>query len=85
MKGARVNVHQLAIQKYPGKLDLLLQIHDELVIEADKSIHSETTMRAICNAMTEDYKFLGAPIRFPVGMKIATERWSSATEIELAA
>jgi DNA polymerase I-like protein with 3'-5' exonuclease and polymerase domains len=85
MKGAMVNVHQLAIQKYPGKLDLLLQIHDELVIEADKSIHSETTMRAICNAMTEDYKFLGAPIRFPVGMKIATERWSSATEIELAA
>ncbi len=83
MKSAMIGVHGLAQRHFPGKMDLLLQIHDELIIEVNNSINSEKTMRAVTDAMTEDYKFLRAPCRFPVGMKISTERWSKSVEVSL--
>lgn len=75
IKRAMIRVHKLQCEKYDGKMDLLLTIHDELAIEADLSIHKETTMRDIATAMQADYTVLGCPVPFPVGMKVATERW----------
>lgn len=69
--------------KYTGKMHLLLSIHDELMIEVHKSIDSPATQRAIAEAMGRDYKRLGSPIPFPIGMKVANERWSISTEVKI--
>jgi len=82
LKNGMIATHDLCQKKkYRGKLDQLLTIHDELLIEEDKKIHSEKVMKDIALAMAVDYKFLGAPIPFPIGMKIADERWSESYEI----
>jgi DNA polymerase I-like protein with 3'-5' exonuclease and polymerase domains len=83
IKNAMVRIYNLSQQpKYKGKLHLLLTIHDELIIEAHKSIHSKQTMDAVVAAMQgTDNKVIGCPKPFPVGMKIAVERWSDTQEI----
>lgn len=84
MKNAMINVDALQQSKYRGKMYQLLQIHDELVIEVHKSIHSTQTMKDVCSAMSADYKTLGAPIPFPVGMKISYTRWNESQEVDLS-
>lgn len=69
---------------YKGKLFPLMQIHDELMIEVHKSIDNMDTMKMVCDCMAIDSKFLGCPIPFPIGMKIAEERWSDSREVKVA-
>lgn len=83
MKRAMIRVRALCeTPKYLGKLYLLLTIHDELVVEVHKSIHNHRTMRDVVRAMQgDDHITVGCPMPFPVGMKVAAERWSSTQEI----
>lgn len=70
--------------KYKDKMFMEMQIHDELMIEVHKSIHSNATMKEVVRCMAIDSTFLGCPIQFPIGMKIADERWSEAYEVKVA-
>jgi DNA polymerase-1 len=86
LKSAMVDVHETLCANgglYTGNMRLQLTIHDELLIEVHKSIHSEQTMKDVVIQMTNDYKFLGCPIRFPVGMKVAENRWSESNEVKV--
>ncbi len=85
MKNAMIRVDELCRTKHKGRMFLLLQIHDELIIEVNKKFHSEALMQEVTRAMSDDYKFLGCKKRFPIGMKIAEERWSETQDIALAA
>jgi DNA polymerase I-like protein with 3'-5' exonuclease and polymerase domains len=62
---------------------ILLTIHDELMIEIHESIDDEQTRRDIARVMGQDYTVFGSPIPFPIGMKIAKERWSESREVKL--
>lgn len=82
MKRAMLNVDELCMTKeYTDKLFLQLQIHDEILVEGLESTYSKKTMRDIAECMSRDYKLLGSPIPFPIGMKIARERWSESSEV----
>lgn len=84
IKQAMINVHDLQNSvPYHGKMFLLLSIHDELIIEVHKSIDNERTQRDIAEAMSRDYKLLGSPIPFPIGMKVAKDRWSESIETKI--
>jgi DNA polymerase-1 len=69
--------------RYRGKMFILLTIHDELMIEIHESIDDEQTRRDIARVMGQDYTVFGSPIPFPIGMKIAKERWSESREVKL--
>ncbi len=81
LKDAMINVYELQETKYRGDMHLMLNIHDELMLDVDKKIHCQQTMDDVCKAMSSGYKFLNSPVPFPVGMKIAEERWSHYQEI----
>lgn len=82
MKQAMINVDEL-FEEWTGSR-LLLTLHDELVLEIPKKYHSKKLMKEILVAMQGDFhKTLGIPRPLPIGMKIATKRWSVTTEIDL--
>lgn len=85
MKSAMRRVNRLLSTKWENQAGILLQIHDELLIEVDKNIDCFELRKDIVEAMAYDYKFLNCPIPFPIGYKIATERWSLTQEVEVAA
>lgn len=62
---------------------LLLTVHDEIIIEVPRKMHSIELMTDIIRAMQEDSKRLGLPVRLPVEMKVALTRWSRPTKIKL--
>lgn len=83
-KNAMNAIDELSLSPlYRGKIHLQLAIHDELMMEIRKDIHCERTMRVVADRMSDDYEMLGSPIRFPIGMKIAYERWNVSQEISL--
>jgi DNA polymerase I-like protein with 3'-5' exonuclease and polymerase domains len=84
-KGAMRRVDTVLSTKWECRADLLLQIHDEFLIEVDKEADCHALRQDVVRAMSFDYKMLGCPIPFPVGYKIATERWSVNQEVEVAA
>jgi len=84
IKRAMIRVYKNVCQTaYKGKVFLELTMHDELCLDVHKSVDNKTTMRAIVTEMQADYKLLGCPIPFPVGMKISTARWSETMEVKL--
>lgn len=83
IKRAMISIDQMIKQSYDGLLELLLTIHDELMIEGDDANHSKKVMKDIVGCMQQDSKFLGCPIPLPVGMKIATECWAKTQEVKL--
>ncbi len=83
MKNAMIRVDALCQEKYERLMYLLLQIHDELIIEVKREAHCERAMVDVVRAMNADYKVLGCKVPFPVGMKIAEERWSDCQDIKL--
>ena len=83
IKRAMIRVDKTCETVLEERADLLLQIHDELLIECDREIATEKTMRLIADDMQADYKMLGCPVPFPVGMKVCDERWSKSREIKL--
>lgn len=83
MKNGMVRVDGLCQKDYLDQMYLLLQIHDELIVEVAKEAHSIRAMQDVVTAMSADYKELGCKIPFPVGMKIAEERWSECQDVLL--
>jgi DNA polymerase I-like protein with 3'-5' exonuclease and polymerase domains len=84
-KRALVRLSRMARDEFPGNMYLLLNIHDETMLEVSTKVHSQETIRRVSEVMGTDSITLGCPCPFPVGMKVATERWSLATEMETAA
>ncbi len=83
IKRAMIRVYKTCIDQLEGRAEMLLQIHDELLIEIDEDLVTEMNMKLIAQAMQADYKLLGCPVPFPVGMKVCDERWSKSREIKL--
>ena len=83
MKSAMLNVDSLFQKKWKG-CHILLTLHDELMIEVPKQLHSKSLMRDIIKAMQGDFHMkVNCPVPLPISVKIATHRWSKTTEIEL--
>lgn len=84
LKNAIIHVDKLSQKKkYMDLMRLLLNIHDELMAEIHKSIHNKKTQQDIVDAMNTDAEFLGCPIPFPIGLKIAEHRWTEYMEVTL--
>lgn len=84
-KAAMRRVDRLLTTKWESQADLLLQVHDEFLIEVDVDVDCQALREDIVRAMSFDHKMLGCPIPFPVGYKVAIERWSVNQEVEVAA
>lgn len=85
MKNGLIYINRMLKKKGWWKLGvrLLVTVHDEVIIELPKHLHSIELMRDIISAMQMDSKRLGLPVRLPVEMKIARSRWSKPTKITL--
>jgi DNA polymerase-1 len=87
LKRAMNRVCTLSQEKqWLGKVDPLLTVHDELLIETN--VQPETAkmrelMIAVTKAMQADSQVLNCPVPFPVGMKIVETRWAEAKEVSL--
>jgi DNA polymerase I-like protein with 3'-5' exonuclease and polymerase domains len=64
-------------------LALLNSIHDEFIIEVPFELHSKRLMQEIMYTMQMDSALVKVPVPLPVGMKIATRRWSTTKDIDL--
>ena len=83
MKQAMINVDNLFQKSWNG-CHLLLTLHDELIIEVPKELHSKRLMRDIVKAMQGDFHTkVNCPKALPVSMKMVTSRWSKTTEVNL--
>jgi DNA polymerase-1 len=80
MKFAMVRLTKRFVKSWPG-VQILLPIHDELIIEVPLKYHSKKLMRQIISDMQADSKRCGIPVPLPVSMKIMKFRWSK--EIKL--
>lgn len=80
LKRAMIRIHKNLYPKYIG-MEMLLTIHDELVIEVPKKHNNKQTIRDIVNAMGADHKVIGCPIPLPIGMKITSTTWAEAKEV----
>jgi DNA polymerase-1 len=85
MKNAMIGLDECYITKWRDQARILLQIHDELIIEVDKEIDCKELKQDTVRIMGDDAMKLGSPIPFPVGFKIATERWSQTTDVTVTA
>lgn len=81
MKAGMVGVDNYCQEYAENDLNLLLQIHDELMIEVKEEIDDEFLQQELALAMSADWEMLGSPIPFPVGMKITESRWSDCREV----
>jgi DNA polymerase I-like protein with 3'-5' exonuclease and polymerase domains len=85
MKNAMSRLDKLYAEKWDDKARLLLQIHDELIIEVDRNADCEQLRKDTVRAMGLDALTLGSPVPFPVGYKITEERWSQCMDVVVAA
>jgi DNA polymerase-1 len=84
MKNALVNVDELLRTRWDGGPQLLLTIHDEIIVEVPLEYHSVPLMRDVIRGMQRDQKLLGLPVPLPVEMKLVRshEYWHQATKIK---
>ena len=80
LKEAMISISEKIYPKYPG-VEMLLTLHDELMIEVPLKFHSKKLMREIVACMQEQSKTINCPIPLPVGMKIATKYWSKPIDV----
>lgn len=80
LKEAMISISNNVCKKYSG-VEMLLTLHDELVIEVPLKLHSKSLMRKIVSCMQEQSHVIGCPIPLPVGMKIAKKYWSKPTDV----
>jgi DNA polymerase I-like protein with 3'-5' exonuclease and polymerase domains len=79
-----IALHDLFERRFKGVAEMLLQIHDELLIECDIPLSEDVKfLRMVEQAMSVDWQFLGSPIQFPIGMKRSTISWGSVKEISV--
>jgi DNA polymerase I-like protein with 3'-5' exonuclease and polymerase domains len=84
LKVATMRIDWMLERRWPHpQLGLLNTVHDELIIEVPYSLHSMALMRDIVWVMQMDSDLVGVPVPLPVGMKVATKRWSHTKDIEL--
>jgi DNA polymerase I-like protein with 3'-5' exonuclease and polymerase domains len=84
LKSGMIASHTLFQESFVGQADILLQIHDELLIECDIPLSEDQKfLRMVEQAMSVDWQFLGSPIQFPIGMKRSTISWGSVKEISV--
>lgn len=81
LKNAMIRVDKLLSRRWKGS-NLLLTLHDELIIEVPLKYHSKKLMREIVYEMQRDSKKVGIPVPLPVGMKIAKHRWAKTKEVD---
>jgi DNA polymerase I-like protein with 3'-5' exonuclease and polymerase domains len=79
IKRAMIRVAEVCTQKASN---LLLQVHDELLLESPKDRYEET-MLPVAQAMQADWKLWKCPVPFPVGMKVCERKWSEGREVKL--
>lgn len=84
LKMGVIRVDWMLRNRYPHQdLGLLNTIHDEFMIEVPYALHSARLMREIMWVMQMDSHRLNVPVPLPVGMKVATKRWSHTQSISL--
>jgi DNA polymerase I-like protein with 3'-5' exonuclease and polymerase domains len=83
IKRAMVKTFKDTCAQFPGLVDLLLTIHDELLVEVSKEVDWMSAAKVIESAMQADWKLLKNPIPFPVGMKLIETSWAQAKEVKL--
>jgi DNA polymerase I-like protein with 3'-5' exonuclease and polymerase domains len=84
LKVATARLDWMLTERYDHPLlGLLNTIHDELMIEVPYDLHSNRLMREIMWVMQMDSPLFGMPVPLPVGMKIATKRWSHTKGIAI--
>lgn len=84
LKLGMMRVDWMLKNRYPDpELGLINTIHDELMIEVPYRLHSARLMRDIMWVMQMDSHKLNVPVPLPVGMKVATKRWSHTQSISL--
>lgn len=81
LKNAMINIYELFERRWKG-CNILLTLHDELVLEIPLKYHSKKLMREIIFEMQKDSAAVDVPVPLPVGMKIAKSRWQYTEEIE---
>jgi DNA polymerase-1 len=81
LKRAMIRIDRLFQERWQG-CQLLLTLHDELVMEVPLKYHSKRLMREIITEMQTDSSLVKVPVPLPVGMKIAPKRWSETIEID---
>jgi DNA polymerase I len=63
------------------EVQMLLTLHDELVIEVPLEYHSKNLIQKIVSAMQMDSSVIKCPIPLPVGVKISKKYWSQCEEL----
>jgi DNA polymerase I-like protein with 3'-5' exonuclease and polymerase domains len=82
LKSGMVKLGELFRKKYQGRSEMLLQIHDELLIECDKALAESLEFRKeVEGCLATDWKRLGCPIPFPIGMKFTESAWGFAKDV----
>ena len=81
LKNAMIRINTLFEERWPG-CEILLTLHDELVMEIPLKYHSKRLMREIITEMQRDSAAVNVPVPLPVGMKIAPKVWAKTIEIE---
>lgn len=84
IKRAMVRVHKELNEKKDGAVEELVPIHDEIVCEVKEEYYSFDLLREVVSLMQEDYKKVGCPKPFPVGMKVSDTTWIDATPVTLS-
>ena len=60
---------------------MINSVHDEIIIEVPRRMHSQELMRDIIWVMQMDSPLVGAPVPLPVEIKIAPKRWSHTHKV----
>jgi DNA polymerase-1 len=80
MKRAMIRLDKF-FRKNHTDCHLLLTLHDELIIEVPRALHSKTLQNKIIKLMQKDSAKVGIPVPMPITMKITETRWSAAKEV----
>jgi hypothetical protein len=84
LKLAMMRVDWMLRNRYADpRLGLLNTLHDELMIEVPYELHSRRLMKDIMWVMQMDSARLQVPVPLPVGMKVATKRWSHTQSVAI--
>lgn len=81
LKNAMIRVDKLFTNTWKG-CQMLLTLHDELIIEVPIDLHSKELMRDIVTAMQTDFTRVGLPVPLPVGMSMTNKKWSDAQDVQ---
>lgn len=84
MKTAMIRMYHLlnSVKWKNPQLRMINTVHDEIIIEVPRAMHSKELMRDVIWVMQMDSALAGVPVPLPVGIKIAPRRWSHPVEVK---